>query len=52
MMMMVYSKQRYDDQDDGRILNVARKQKYIMFPSPIAFLSNELKAEIGMKSKK
>jgi hypothetical protein len=50
--MMVYSKQSYDDQDDGRILKVARKQQYIMFPSPIAFLKDKLKAEPGMKSKK
>jgi hypothetical protein len=51
--MKVYSKQSYDDQDDGHILKSARKQKYmIMFPAPISFLDNELKAEIGMKSKK
>jgi hypothetical protein len=50
--MTVYSKQSYEDQDDGRILKVARKQQYIMFPAPIAFLNDELKAEIGMKSKK
>jgi hypothetical protein len=36
--MTVYSKQSYDDQDDGRILKTARKQQYIMFPGPIAFL--------------
>jgi hypothetical protein len=50
--MMVYSKQSYEDQDDGHILKAARKQQYIMFPAPIAFLNNELKAELGMKSKK
>jgi hypothetical protein len=50
--MMVYSKQSYEDQDDGRILKAARKQKYIMFPAPIAFLNDKLKAELGMKSKK
>jgi hypothetical protein len=50
--MMVYSKQSYEDQDDGRILKAARKQQYIMFPAPIAFLKDELKAELGMKSKK
>jgi hypothetical protein len=50
--MAVYSKQSYEDQDDGRILKAARKQKYIMFPGPIAFLNKELKAELGMKSKK
>jgi hypothetical protein len=50
--MMVYSKQRYEDQDDGRILKAARKQHYIMFPAPISFLNDELKAELGMKSKK
>jgi hypothetical protein len=50
--MMVYSKQSYEDQDDGSILKAARKQQYIMFPDPIAFLNDELKAELGMKSKK
>jgi hypothetical protein len=41
-----------DDQDDGRILKAARKQQYIMFPAHIAFLNDELKAELGMKAKK
>jgi hypothetical protein len=50
--MTVYSKQNYEDQDEGRILKAARKQQYIMFPAPIAFLNDELKAELGMKSKK
>jgi hypothetical protein len=50
--MTVYSKQSYEDQDDGRILKAARKQQYSMFPAPIAFLNHELKAELGMKSKK
>jgi hypothetical protein len=50
--MTVYSKQSYEDQDDGRSLKAARKQQYIMFPAPIAFLNNKLKAELGMKSKK
>jgi hypothetical protein len=50
--MTVYSKQNYEDQDDGRILKAARKQQYIMFPVPIAFLNDELKAALGMKSKK
>jgi hypothetical protein len=50
--MMVYSKQSYDDKDDGHILKVARKQKYVMFPATIAFLNDELKAQLGMKSKK
>jgi hypothetical protein len=50
--MTVYSKQSYEDQDDGRILKAAWKQQYIMFPAPIAFLNNELKAELGTKSKK
>jgi hypothetical protein len=50
--MTVYSKQSYEDQDDGRILKAARKQQYLMFPAPIAFLNDELKAELGMKSKK
>jgi hypothetical protein len=50
--MTVYSKQSYDNQDDGHILKVVRKQQYIMFPAPIAFLNDELKSELGMKSKK
>jgi hypothetical protein len=50
--MMFFSKQNYEDQDDGRILKAARKQKYIIFPAPIAFLNNELKAKLRMKTKK
>jgi hypothetical protein len=50
--MKVYSKHSYEDQDDGRILKAARKKQYLMFPAPIAFLNNELKAELGMKLKK
>jgi hypothetical protein len=50
--MMIYSKQSYEDQDDGRILNATRKQQYIMFPAPISFLKDEFKVELGMKSKK
>jgi hypothetical protein len=50
--MTFFSKQNYEDQDDGRILKAARKQQYIMFPAPIAFLNDELKAELGMKTKK
>jgi hypothetical protein len=50
--MMVYSKQSYDDQDDGRILKAAREQQYIMFPAPITFLNNYFKAEPVMKSNK
>jgi hypothetical protein len=50
--MTVHSKINYDDQDDGSILKAARKQPYIMFPAPIAFLNDELKAELGMKTKK
>jgi hypothetical protein len=50
--MIVYSKQSYEEQDDGRILKAARKQQYIMFPAPIAFLNDELKEELGMKPKK
>jgi hypothetical protein len=49
---MVYSNQSYEDQDDGRILKAARKQQYIMFHAPIAFLNKELKSELGIKSKK
>jgi hypothetical protein len=33
-------------------LRAARKQQYIIFPVPITFLTDELKAELGMKSKK
>jgi hypothetical protein len=50
--MTVFSKQNYEDQDDGRILKAARNQQYIMFSAPIAFLNDELKAELGMKPKK
>jgi hypothetical protein len=50
--MMVFSKQNYEDQDDGRILKAARKQQYIMLPAPIFFLNDELKSELGIKSKK
>jgi hypothetical protein len=50
--MTVFSKQNYEDQDDGRILKAAWKQQYIMFPAPIAFLTDELKAELRMKPKK
>jgi hypothetical protein len=49
--MTVLSKHNYED-DDGRIVKAARKQKYIMFPAPISFLNDELKAELGMKAKK
>jgi hypothetical protein len=50
--MTVFSKQNYEDQDDGRILKASRKQQYIMLPAPISFLNGELKAELGMKTKK
>jgi PBP1b-binding outer membrane lipoprotein LpoB len=47
-----YTVQNYEDQDDGRILKAARKQHYSIFPAPISFLNDELKAELGTKSKK
>jgi hypothetical protein len=50
--MTVFSKQNYEDQDDGRILKEARKKQYIMFPAPITFLNDELKEELRMKTKK
>jgi hypothetical protein len=50
MKMTVFSKDNYED--DGRITKAARKQQYIMFPAPISFLDDELKAELGMKKKK
>jgi hypothetical protein len=50
--MTVFSKQNYEDQDEGRIMKAARKQPYIMFPAPTYFLKDELKTELGMKSKK
>jgi hypothetical protein len=50
--MTVFSKQNYEDPDDGRILKAARKQQYIMFPDPIAFLNDEFKTELVMKMKK
>jgi hypothetical protein len=43
---MFYSKKTYEDQDDGRILKEARKQQYIMFPAPIAFLNDKLKQNL------
>jgi hypothetical protein len=42
--MTVFSKQNYEDQDEGRIMKAERKQQYIMFPAPISFLKDELKA--------
>jgi hypothetical protein len=50
--MTVSSKQNYEDQDDGRIVKEARKKQYIMLPAPISFLNDELKEELGMKTKK
>jgi hypothetical protein len=50
--MTVFSKQNYEDQDDGHILKAARKQQCIMFPAPISFLNDKLKAELRMKTKK
>jgi hypothetical protein len=50
--MTLYSKQSYEDQDDGHILKAAWKQQYIMDPAPIAFLDDELKSKLEMKSKK
>jgi hypothetical protein len=50
--MTVHSKQSYEDQYDGRILKAARNQQYDIFPAPIAFLNDQLKAELGMKPKK
>jgi hypothetical protein len=47
--MTVFSKENYED---FRIMKVARKQQYIMFPAPIFFLDEELKAELDMKVKK
>jgi hypothetical protein len=47
--MTFLSKQNYDD-DDVHIMKAARKQHYIMFPDPIYFLDDELKAELGMKA--
>jgi hypothetical protein len=42
--MTVYIKHSYEDQDDRHILKAARKQQYIMFTAPIAFLNDYLKA--------
>jgi hypothetical protein len=50
--MTVYSKVSYDEQDDGRVLKAARKQQYIMFTASISILNDELKAELGMNTKK
>jgi hypothetical protein len=49
--MTVYSKHNYEE-DDGRIMKAAKKQHYILFPVPISFLDDELKVELGMKTKK
>jgi hypothetical protein len=49
--MTVFSKHNYEE-DDGRIMKAARKQQYSMFPAPISFLDDELKAELGTKAKK
>jgi hypothetical protein len=49
--MTVFSKQSYEE-NDGYIMRAARKQQYIIFPVPISFLNDELKAGLGMKSKK
>jgi hypothetical protein len=49
--MKVFRKQNYKE-DDGRITKAARKQQYTMFPAPISFLDDELKAELRMKAKK
>jgi hypothetical protein len=48
--MTVFSKDNYED--DGLIVKAAWKQQYIMFPAPISFLDDELKAELAMKAKK
>jgi hypothetical protein len=50
--MAVYSKVSYDEQDDELILKSARKHQYIMFPALITFLNDELKAELGIMTKK
>jgi hypothetical protein len=50
--MMVFSKQNYEVQDEGRIMKAARKQQYIMFSATIYFLNDEMKAELGIKLKK
>jgi hypothetical protein len=49
--MMDFSKHNYEE-DDGRIMKAGRKQQYIMFPALISLIDDELKAEIGMKTKK
>jgi hypothetical protein len=43
--MTAYRKQSHEDQNYRRILKAARKHQYRMFPAPIAFLNDELKAE-------
>jgi hypothetical protein len=45
--MTVYSKVSYDNQDESRILKASTKQQYIMFPVPIVFLTDELKADLA-----
>jgi hypothetical protein len=48
--MTVFSKENYEE--DGRMMKATQKQQYIMFPAPISFLNDELKAELGMNPKK
>jgi hypothetical protein len=44
--MTVYDKNSYDDQDDRRIFKATRKQQYIIFSAPIAFLNDEKEDEV------
>jgi hypothetical protein len=50
--MTVFSKQNYEDQNNGCIFKAAREKQYIMFPATFPSLNDELKAELGMKTKK
>jgi hypothetical protein len=49
--MTVYSKESYEDQDDGRILKVVRKQQYIMFPAPICLPRQRVKSRTWNEAK-
>jgi hypothetical protein len=49
-MLLEYGANSYLTKYEGGLFCIT--QSYIMFPAPIAFLDDDLKAELGMKSKK
>jgi hypothetical protein len=50
--MTVFSKQNYEDQDEGRITKAARKQQYIMLTAPISFHEDKESKTYMVKVKK